>query len=81
MEAIRNGASGLDELTNFVISIDVGGAIKPFNNGAEVIGLLSSTGTVNTATIRAISGAVSERGPQPRTLHFVIQLQVQISPF
>src|SRR5436853_6863358 len=45
MEAIRNGASGLDELTNFVISIDVDGIPKVFNHGAEVVGLVSSTCT------------------------------------
>src|SRR4051812_10490208 len=64
MEAIRSGPTGLDELTNFVTKIDVGGVVyNSFNNGAEVVGLLSTPDTTNIATVRAISGAISEKGP------------------
>jgi len=82
MEAIRNGAAGLDELKDFVTKIDVGGtAYNTFNNGAEVIGLLSTPGTTNVATVRAISGAISEKGPATAEVAFRYQLQVQIMPF
>src|SRR5438046_10568599 len=42
MEAIRNGAVGLDDLTNYVEQIKVGGTNRPFSNAQELIGLLSN---------------------------------------
>src|SRR2546423_5043685 len=40
MEAIRNGSVGLDDLTNYVEQIKVGGTNRPFSSGQEIIGLL-----------------------------------------
>src|ERR1044071_5135646 len=67
MEAIRSGALGLDELAASVSRIDVGrgdttNSYNAFANGSEVIGLLSTPGTTNVAIVRAISGALSEKG-------------------
>src|SRR5437764_7218016 len=39
MEAIRNGSVGLDELTNYVEQINVGGTNRPFSTGRGGIGL------------------------------------------
>lgn len=82
MEAIRSGAEGLNDLPLFISQIETNGVLynKPINTGAEVIGLLSTPGT-NTATVRAISGAISETGPSTADVAFRYQLQVQIAPF
>jgi hypothetical protein len=82
MQAIRNGAYGLDELATYVSRIEINGAgYSNFNNGAEVIGLLSTPGTTNVATVRAIAGALAEKGPATADVAFRYQLQVQINPF
>jgi len=86
MEAIRSGAIGLDELPYYVSRIDVVGnggtnTFSSFNSGAEVIGLLSTPGTTNIATVRAISGALAEKGPATAEVAFRYQMQVQIIPF
>jgi type II secretory pathway pseudopilin PulG len=82
MQAIRNGAYGLDELTNYVSSIEINGTgYSNFTRGAEVIGLLSTPGTTNVATVRAISGALAEKGPATADVAFRYELQVQIAPF
>jgi len=76
IEAIRNGARGLDELPDFVSKIEI--AIKnpdgttastltfsSFKNGADIIGLLTTqaiaTNDVVTAYVTALSGAAAEK--------------------
>src|SRR5438309_2009451 len=70
MEAIRNGAVGLDELTNYVQRIEVQkpATIDRYSNfisGHDIVGLLSTPGPgiTNVAFVRAIAGAVSEKDP------------------
>jgi type II secretory pathway pseudopilin PulG len=82
MEAIRSGSYGLDELATYVSRIEINGATySNFNSGAEVVGLLSTPGTTNVATVRAIAGALAEKGPATADVAFRYQLQVQIMPF
>jgi len=89
MEAIRNGAQGANDLANYVDRIQVGFDNKvytTFNNGAEVIGLLSTPGTLavpctNIAIMRSISGALADKRPEAIDLAFRYQLRVQILPF
>src|SRR4051812_22958558 len=86
MEAIRSGALGLDELPYYVSRIDVvrdglTNTYSSFGSGAEVIGLLSTPGTTNIATVRAISGALAEKGRATAEIAFRYQMQVQIVPF
>jgi type II secretory pathway pseudopilin PulG len=88
MEAIRSGAVGLDELPYYVSRIDVvrsgvTNSYSSFGSGAEVIGLLSTPGfdTTNFATVRAISGALAEKGPATAEVAFRYQMQVHIEPF
>lgn len=92
MEAIRNGSVGLDDLTNYVSRIEIvnnSGVTNAYTDftsispsgGAQVIGLLSTTGTVNTATVRAMAGALSEKGSATADLAFRYKLQVTIFPF
>src|SRR3954465_8618944 len=86
MEAIRGGALGLDELPYYVSRIDVvrGGVTNTYSSlgsGAEVIGLLSTPDAINIAKVRAISGALAERGPATAEIAFQYQMQVQIIPF
>jgi type II secretory pathway pseudopilin PulG len=71
MEAIRNGARGADDLTNYVYQIEVGGFngvggsySSNFNNGAQIIGLLTTPGLTNYAFVRSISGPAVEKPPQ-----------------
>ncbi|MEY2409329.1 MAG: hypothetical protein QOF48_1999 [Verrucomicrobiota bacterium] len=76
MEAIRGGAQGADDLTNYVDEILINGiafqnyylnpgaAPNVFSNGREIIGLLSTpvTGTNEvTAIVRTLSGAATEK--------------------
>src|SRR6266446_6519920 len=91
MEAIRNGAVGLDELAQYVSRIEISnnGATNAYTDfsgsqpsgGAQVIGLLSTPGTVNTATVRAMAGALSEKGSATADIAFKYKLQVTIFPF
>ena len=74
MEAIRGGAQGLDDLTNYVDQISINGSnfenyyINPgaaplvFSTGREIIGLLSTPGTNGiSAIVRTLSGAATEK--------------------
>jgi type II secretory pathway pseudopilin PulG len=67
MEAIRNGARGADDLTNYVyaIQVDNGNFMSNFTSGAEIIGLLDTPGYfTNHAYVRSISGPAVEKPPQ-----------------
>ncbi|HMC28432.1 MAG TPA: hypothetical protein VKM56_11630 [Verrucomicrobiae bacterium] len=91
MEAIRNGAAGLDELGQYVSRIEISNgnvtnAYTDFtpsalSSGAQIIGLLGTPGTVNTATVRAIAGALSEKGSATADIAFKYKMQVTIFPF
>src|SRR4051812_33562438 len=83
MEAIRSGSYGLDELAAYGSSIEIIGdrTYSNFTSGSQVIGLLSRPGTTNGATVRAIAGALAEKGPATADVAFRYQLQVQIMPF
>ena len=91
MEAIRNGSVGVDELMQYVSRIEVSGpgytnvytdfTASPPSGGAQIVGLLSTPGTVNTARVRAIAGALSEKGSATAEVAFRYQLQVTIFPF
>jgi type II secretory pathway pseudopilin PulG len=76
MEAIRGGARGLDDLTNYIDQITVNGtnfenyyinpgaAPRVFSTGREIIGLLSTPvlGTNGiVAIVRTLSGAATEK--------------------
>ena len=92
LEAIRTGAQGLDDLTNYVEEItthaDLPGktiyALGPgglgsqrFINGAEIIGLLTPLpGETNTAIVYAISGAAAEKELAGRDLGFKYEMSV-----
>lgn len=94
LEAIRNGARGLDELPDYVGQIDIkddrnGNAIPPspymnFQSGADIIGLLTTqAANANaevTAQVWALSGAASEKDVKAtdRDLAFRYLLRVQI---
>jgi prepilin-type N-terminal cleavage/methylation domain-containing protein len=68
MEAIRNGARGADDLTNYVYEIQVGTnqpIFAPFTSGAQIIGLLTTPNNLtNHAYVRSISGSAVEKPPQ-----------------
>src|SRR5437899_5624240 len=91
MEAIRNGSIGLEDLTNYVSRIEISnnGATNVYTDftggpppgGAQVIGLLSTPGTVSTATVRAMAGALSEKGSATADIAFRYKLQVQVWAF
>lgn len=94
MEALRNGAQGAYDLTNYIERVTINGG-NPTVNGTlyptapgpkffeawEAIGLLSTPGFTNTAVVRSISGAISEKGPATADLSFRYQLQVRVLPF
>lgn len=79
LEAIRTGARGLDELTNYVEEIEVGGTTYTFGNGywtgADIIGLLSRPGGAQ-ATVRSITGALADKSQAARDLAFKYRLEV-----
>jgi type II secretory pathway pseudopilin PulG len=80
IEAIRGGARGLDDLTNYVEAITVPGVGTYTNpnlptpagltssgvltSGQMIIGLLSTPNTKVTAYVKALSGAAIEKAPQ-----------------
>jgi type II secretory pathway pseudopilin PulG len=88
MEAIRNGAADTNTTGDFPAYVESiaspaipGGSRSNFTSGAEVIGLLSTPGVTNTAVVRAIAGALSDKRFETTDLAFRYQLQVQILPF
>ena len=85
MEAItRSGTNGVDELTNFVDEIRVGGTTYTFNNGFrngyDIIGLLCTDAPGTRVVVRAISGSAVERAGLARDLAFKYALYVDIQP-
>jgi hypothetical protein len=96
MEAIRSGAQGLDDLTNYVEEIVVQqigvssnhysfGPPSPttFSSGSNIVGLLSTPGDNNwivRATVRAISGAAVEKSPLNHDVAFRYSLRVDNWP-
>jgi prepilin-type N-terminal cleavage/methylation domain-containing protein len=93
LEAIRNGAQGLNELPRHVTRIDVkdenganigGSPYTTFGSGADIIGLLTTQAVVTnahvTAQVYAISGAASEKAlnTEEQELAFRYLLRVQI---
>jgi type II secretory pathway pseudopilin PulG len=70
IEAIRNGARGADDLTNYVYRVEVGNQVypAPFNSGAQIIGLLTTPGFTNHANVRSISGPAGEKPPQDNNI-------------
>ena len=91
IEAIRNGARGLDELPDYVSQIDIkdenGNPIlsSPYVNflsGADIIGLLTTQAMITnadvTAQVWALSGAAVEKDVKARELAFRYLLRVQI---
>jgi type II secretory pathway pseudopilin PulG len=88
MDAIRTGAKGLDELTNYVEKITVdytdGGPMDPaFGNGYDIIGLLSTPFGVRSneptrAVVRAISGSAVEQARTTRDFAFKYAMEVDI---
>jgi uncharacterized protein (TIGR02598 family) len=64
MEAIRNGAQGADDLTNYVYRVEAGDTNYSFNNGADIIGRLTTPNFTNRAYVRSISGPAVEKPPQ-----------------
>lgn len=86
LEAIRSGAEGIHDLSNYVFRVSV--LDTPYEDltglsGAEIIGLLSTPGTTNIATVRAISGSAAEKGSDQdiRDFAFKYQLRVEVEPF
>jgi len=83
MDAIRSGAMGLDDLVNHVEYIVVAGQTNTlnsgFNNGHDIIGLLTPPGnsTNAVAVVRPIGGAAADTGAIARDLAFRYQLTVQ----
>lgn len=82
LEAIRSGAQGMDDLTNFVDAIAVDGVTNFFGggytSGEEIVSLLTTPGADVRATVRAISGSAATRGPSMRDFTMRYQLQPQI---
>jgi prepilin-type N-terminal cleavage/methylation domain-containing protein len=74
MEAIRNGARGADDLTNYVYQVEVGLdtihpiRYAPFTNGADIIGFLTTPNSTNHANVRSISGPAVEKPPQDNAI-------------
>jgi type II secretory pathway pseudopilin PulG len=81
IEAIRNGARGADDLTNYVYQVEVGGFSRPglsdyvpgtyfsnFTSGAQIIGLLTTPGLTNHANVYSISGPAVEKPPQDNSI-------------
>ena len=65
MDAIRNGARGADDLTNYVYRVEViDNNSAAFTNGRDIIGLLTTPGFTNHANVHSISGPAGEKPPQ-----------------
>lgn len=91
MEAIRSGAQGLNELTNYVeeiihtnLTAQTVDRFANFTSGREIIGLLSYPGDEDIevrAIVRAISGSAAEKPPAATDVAFRYQLRVQNKTF
>ncbi len=87
MEAIRNGAQGLDDLVNYVDTISINGktnyAGTDFKTSQDIIGLLSTPDANVRAVIRCISGSAAEKAntADMKDFAFRYELKVEISPF
>jgi hypothetical protein len=83
MDAIRSGAKGLDELTNFVDQIRIGPDTyvfgKDFASGYEIIGLLSRPAADVTAIVRAITSPAADQAQLARDLAFRYEMRVDIA--
>jgi len=64
INAVRTGARGVDDLTNYVYGVAAYSAInnylKPVS-GAQIIGLLSTPGSTNYAKVHSINGLAAEK--------------------
>lgn len=86
LEAIRHGAEGMDDLTNYFDLISVRGtnytfgapSTTTFSTGYDIIALLTTPGMTNVANLRAISGSAAAKGPAMRdfTLRYQVLSQV-----
>ncbi len=76
MEAIRSGARGLDDLTNYVDEIQVNGQPQAFVNGYDIIGLLSTPEAEVKARVRAMSGSAVEHATVTRDIAFKYEMEV-----
>jgi len=62
INAVRTGARGVDDLTNYVYFISNSvSAYSSFTNGGQIVGLLSRPGTTNYAYVHSISGLAAEK--------------------
>ncbi|MBI5388318.1 MAG: hypothetical protein HZA90_26940 [Verrucomicrobia bacterium] len=82
LEAIRHGAQGMDDLTNYVDSIFVNGVTNTFGNGyttgSNIVVLLTQTNAI--AAVRAISGSAATKGEPMKEFTMRYQVLSQIRP-
>ena len=71
IEAIRHGAQGIDDLTNYVDN---------FTSGAEVIRFLTQAGATNRLFMRSISGSAATKGPGTKDLTMRYEVTSQVVP-
>ena len=76
LEAIRSGARGVNDLTNYVYAItntssttNSGWGANYLTTGARIVGLLSTPGTNHyVAYVRSLSGLAAEKPPQNNSI-------------
>ena len=72
INAIRTGARGMDDLTNYVYNISNSLSAFPFVSapvsGAQIVGLLSTPSGANYANVRALSGLAAQKPPQTNSI-------------
>jgi len=65
INAIRTGARGMDDLTNYVSGVAAYSATNNYltniTSGAQIVGLLSTPGATNYAKVHSISGLATEK--------------------
>ena len=83
MEAIRNGAQGIDDLPIYVDRMfDTNGSISlnQRDSGQRIIGLLSRPTTRTTGEVWAISGPATAKGASQNNFGFKYRLTSEITP-
>jgi prepilin-type N-terminal cleavage/methylation domain-containing protein len=82
LEAIRGGATNLDDLVGFVDSATINDVPQAIQTSGDLIRVLSSVGlnSTNKAIIRTITGAASTRNPAVKDFAMRYQVVSQVIP-
>ncbi len=80
MEAIRGGAPYVDDLAQYVDSVNVNGIPVGISDSADLVKALSTVNSTNEAIMRALSGAAASRAPSAKDFAMRYRVVSQVLP-